>query len=135
MQSTCDLAAIKARLAATTPGDWTWADEVGDIPYEQATWDDGTLVTPGNDGTLGVAGLYVAVPSDDDTITLAAVLDADDDDSIPEDPEDPDEVDWSRWRGQIHADNLADLVFIANAKADVAALITEVERLQALLGQ
>jgi hypothetical protein len=32
MCSELDLAAIKARLAATTPGDWTWADEVGDTP-------------------------------------------------------------------------------------------------------
>ena len=107
---------------------------MGDIPYEHATWEDGTLVTPGNDGALGVAGLYVAIPTDDDTIMLAAVLDADDDDAIPEDPDDPDEVDWSQWRGLIHADNLADLVFIANAKADVAALIIEIERLQALVG-
>ncbi len=60
------------------------------------------------------------------------MLDADDD-TIPEDPDDPDEVDWSRWCGLIHADNLADLDFIANAKADVAALIREIERLQALL--
>jgi hypothetical protein len=62
------------------------------------------------------------------------VLDADDD-TIPEDPDDPDEIDWSKWRGLIHADNLADLAFIAHAKADVAALIKEIDRLQALVGQ
>ena len=132
MSSELDLAAIKARLAATTPGDWTWADEVSDIPYEHATWGDGTSITPGNDGSLGVAGLYVAISTDEDTSILAAVLDADDD-TIPEDSDDPDEVDWSKWRGLIHADNLADLEFIAYAKRDVAALIREVERLQALV--
>ena len=36
MRSELDIAAIAARLAATTPGDWVWADEVGDILYDHA---------------------------------------------------------------------------------------------------
>ena len=31
-----DLEPIKARLAATTPGEWRWSDEIADIPYDQA---------------------------------------------------------------------------------------------------
>jgi hypothetical protein len=56
-----------------------------------------------------------------------------DNENIPDDPDDPDDVDWSKWRGLIQAGNLADLEFIANAKAEVEALIREVERLQALV--
>jgi len=61
-----DLAAIKARLAATTPGQWEWHDVARPIPYEEGSTYMGSMeeaLTPGNDGSLGVMGLYVAIPS------------------------------------------------------------------------
>ena len=134
MRSEFDLAAIKARLAATTPGEWKWVDEIRDVPYDNESWIGEKHIPTGNDGSLGVDGLYVETFVDEDLIQLDPVLYADDE-TIPDAPDDPDDVDWSRWHGLIHADNLADLAFIANAKADVAALIKEVERLQALVGQ
>lgn len=88
----------------------------------------------GNDGSLGVLGLFVETPTGEDESQLDPVLEArDDDDDIPEDPDDPESVDWNRWRGVIQAGNLADLEFIALAKTDIEALIAEVERLRALL--
>src|SRR4051794_16697388 len=104
-----DLEPIKARLAATTPGTWHWQDEVGDIPYTQARWvnPDAPLVPDSNDGSLGVTGLYVDVPEHVTTYIAEPVLVANDED-IPADPNDPTEIDWSKWRGLIHASNLAD---------------------------
>jgi hypothetical protein len=132
MSDVLDLRPIKARLAATTPGTWKWVDEVADIPYEEAWWQGGEPITPGNDGSLGVAGLYVEIPPDEYSDIRTPVFVADDED-IPEDPDDTDEVDWSKWRGLIHAKNLADLEFIAHAKTDVEALIAEVELLRSLI--
>jgi hypothetical protein len=135
MSDTLDLGPIKARLAATTPGQWIWADELGrEIPYDNETWVDrgGKLIPTGNDGALGVSGLYIETPIDDDSSEFEAVFYADDE-NIPEDPNDPNDADWSQWRGLIQATNVADLEFIAAAKGDIEALIAEVERLRILL--
>jgi hypothetical protein len=132
MSKALDLEPIKARLAATTPGEWRWVDEtLADVPYEHAWWDDKTPIEPGNDGALGVIGLFVEVPQDKDTSYLEAVLEATDD--VPDDPDDPDGIDWSRWRGPIQVTNVADLEFITQAKSDIEALIAEVERLRTAL--
>jgi hypothetical protein len=133
MSDVLDLGPIKARLAATTPGAWKWADEIRDVPYDDESWIGDRHVPTGNDGSLGVDGLYVEIAIDDDTSQLIAVLYADDE-TIPDDPDDPDDVDWSKWRGLIHAGNLADLEFIAMAKTDIGALIAEVELLRASAG-
>jgi len=131
MSNALDLGPIKARLAATTPGEWKWVDEIRDVPYDNESWIGDRHVPNGNDGSLGVDGLYIETPiGDDGSSQLFGVLYADDE-HIPDDPDDPDDVDWSRWRGLIRADNLADLAFIANAKADIEALIAEIERLRA----
>lgn len=130
MSHTLDLAAIKARLAAATLGEWVWHDEVGTIPYGNASWNNGDqLVPPDHDGSLGVTGLYRVVPIDEFSDEMHPLLIADAED-IPDDPEKPGEIDWSKWRGLIQVENVGDLTFIAEAKNDVAALIAEVERLQ-----
>lgn len=39
MSDALDLAPIKVRLAATTPGEWKWVDEFHrDVPYDNETW-------------------------------------------------------------------------------------------------
>jgi hypothetical protein len=92
-----DLGPIKARLAATTPGEWKWLDEfLRDVPYDDETWIDGgkLLVPTGNDGSLGVSGIYVEeVISEDESIGHPVFYA--DDENIPDDPNDPDDVDWS----------------------------------------
>jgi hypothetical protein len=133
MSDALDLGPIKARLEATTPGEWKWIDELlRDIPYNNETWAGDKHIPTGNDGALGVQGLFAETPIDAENESyLDPVLEArDDDDDIPEDPGDPGSVDLSIWRGVIQAGNAADLIFIANAKADVEALIAEVERLR-----
>jgi hypothetical protein len=122
-----DLEPIKARLAATTPGEWKWHDEfLREVPYDDATLiDDGRLRVPnGNDGSLGVTGIYAKeVISVNETIGHP-VLYADDKNIH-------DDADWSQWRGHIQVKNVADLEFIAQAKPDIAALIAEIEWLRA----
>jgi hypothetical protein len=111
MSNALDLGPIKARLADTTPGEWKWIDELlCGIPYDTETWAGDKHIPTGNDGALGVQGLFVETPIDAENESyLDPVLEArDDDDDIPEDPDDP--------------GNVADLIFIANAKADVEAL-------------
>lgn len=129
-----DLTPIKARLAATTPGEWKWMDEIlRDVPYDTETWFGDQHILTGNDGSLGVVGLFAETPLDAENESyLDPVLEArDDDDDIPEDPDDPGSADLNLWRGVIQAGNIADLEFLASAKADVEALIAEVERLRA----
>jgi hypothetical protein len=123
MSEALDLGPIKARLAATTPGEWLWADEVGTIPYEQA-WEhpSGEHIT-GNDGALGVIGLFIEVPAEGDSFVLEPILYVPDDEVLDA---------LEDWRGDIQVTNLADLDFIANARADIEALIAEVERLRGL---
>jgi hypothetical protein len=130
MSDKLDLEPIKARLAATTAGDWKWLDEFGrDIPYDNETWPGEKEIPTGNDGSLGVEGLYIEQVVDEDSSDFEPVLYADDD-NIPDDPNDPNDVDWSKWRGLIRVTNTADLEFIAQAKPDIAALIAEIERLR-----
>jgi hypothetical protein len=84
----------------------------------------GELITPGNDGSLGIVGLFVEVPADEDSYTLEPLLYVPDDEVLDA---------LYDCRGDILVTNLADLEFIAQARADVAALIGEVERLRGLL--
>ena len=113
-----DLKAIKERLAAATPGPWVWWDTFGGIPSET------------NDGSQGVEDLGRGHPE------LA------DGESFPDEPlilqwrdmpmyaeDTPREIKY----GGIAVSNIADLTFIASAPTDIAALIAEVERLQALV--
>src|SRR5262249_1570580 len=100
-----------------------------EVSYDDATLiDDGKLRVPtGNDGSLGVTGMYAEeVVSETETIGHP-VLYADDEDI----PDDPDDIDWNNWRGLIRAKNIADLDFIAQARPDIQALIAEIERLRA----
>jgi hypothetical protein len=131
MSDTFDLEAIKARLAATTPGDWLWDDIARTIPYEDgSTYMDGREdALSGNDGSLGVMGLYVEHQIDENSWDGEPLLYADDE-NFPDDPNDPDKIDFAKWRGLIQVKNVADLTFITEAKNDIAALIIEVERLQ-----
>jgi hypothetical protein len=103
------------------------------VPYDNETCFGDAHVPTGNDGSLGVRGLFIATFITENESTLDPILEAqDDDDDIPEDPNG---IDWSKWRGVIQAANVADLEFIAQAKADVEALIAEVERLRAMVGK
>lgn len=133
MSDELDLEPIKARLAATTPGDWEWNDVLRPVPYEGGSiWigDNEEPVQGGNDGSLGLAGLFVAMPEDVDTWIDQGIIYVDEAEEIPADPNNPDEDDLSKWRGSLKVNNLADLEFIAQAKNDIAALIAEVQRLR-----
>jgi hypothetical protein len=87
MSNALDLGPIKARLADTTPGEWKWIDELlRDIPYDNETWAGDKHIPTGNDGALGVQGLFVETPiGAENESYLDLVLEArDDDDDIPE---------------------------------------------------
>ncbi len=136
MSDALDLEPIKTRLAAATPGEWEWDDVIRPIPYEEGTTYVGSseeALAPGNDGSLGIAGLYKLITINQDTWTTEGLLTADEDEEIPGDPDNPDDIDLRKWRGPIKVSNPADLTFIASAKDDIAALIAEVERLRILL--
>jgi len=95
--------------------------------------DSKEALTPGNDGSLGLYGLYVSVPTREDEWRVHSLLYVDDEEEVPSDPANPDEIDLSKWRGPLKVTNLADLDFIAHAKQDIAALIAEVEQLRLLV--
>jgi len=64
MGDALDLLPINRRWAAATPGQWHWYDEVDALPYGE-TWQDATTVISGNDGSLGVLGLFIEIPDGD----------------------------------------------------------------------
>ena len=133
MSEQLDLAPIKARLAAATPGAWKWRDLFRPVPYEGgSTFISGREegLEPGNDGSLGLSGLFVGMPPDVDSWIFEPIIWVDQDEEIPVDPNDPNQDDLSKWRGSLKVRNLADLDFIALSNSDIAALIAEVERLR-----
>jgi hypothetical protein len=123
-----DLEPIKARIAAATPGPWVWADYDG-VPEWATNISDGE----GNEREWG--GRF-SIESE----ANAPPLDAD-----PDDPKWNEPIDVLRVLGPVEDDDDdgvyeipiedADAALIVNAPTDLAALIAEVERLRAQLGE
>lgn len=132
MKGQLDLEDIKTRLYAASPGPWAWCDDFGPIPYHEAYQqpDGKPRVLGGNDGSLGVTELYRRIDEGDGEDTEVPLLTVNS--SPPTNPNDPERPDYRSWRGPIRA-LPADLHFIAHAPTDIEALITEVERLRALV--